>query len=230
MRMRVKIILEEKLFGNSLVIFRRYCFGLTCNRHPWVSRYVWYGLPGGRGARLWAGGKRVDDGACRLVVELRCDGHGRGGRADGTCGRGDRRGGGSVLVVVSEGVVDHRVCGRNAAGEAGGVPAALVCGGVDGRRQSGGARGGEGPRHHRAGGGGGVEGRSGHRLLLLVVVVRRGANIRVHPCRRRSGRCRRRGRRARWRRGRVVDCEGCFCAAYRVVEQLLMVELLMILR
>lgn len=171
---------------------------LTGDGHPWVPGYV-------RDARLAAGGllagrQGVDDGrrgGC-LVIEL-CGGrHGGGGGGDG--GRGGRGGDqaarrSAVLMMMAEGVVDHRVRGggRDVSGEAGGVAAGLVARrGVDGRGSGQRGAGGRGRAESRDHAGRGAERGRGDRLLLLMVMMRRRRrHVRVHA----RGACRRRGRR-----------------------------------
>jgi hypothetical protein len=199
----------------------------VCDGHPGVPGDVRDGLSPGSGG-LGAGVERVDDGAGRLVVELRGDGHGGGGGADRAC-CGD---GGAVLVVVSERVVDHGVGRGHVGGETGRVPARLVGGGVDGRGERGGARRRRKRGDHAAGRG--AESDGGRRLLLVVVVGGGGRHVRIHPG---GGGGRRRAAagmlgRGAARRGRAAGGEAGVegGGGGGALEQLLVVELLVVLR
>jgi len=168
---------------------------LTCNRHPWISRYIRdSGLTGGR---LLAGRQRIDNGRCssRLVVELcrRCHGRrcGRHGRGSGR-GRNEATGRSAVLMMMTESIVNHRIgrCRCHIAGETSCITARFVagsrgihsggcCQGSAGRR-----RGPETGHHTRRG----AERGCRNRLLLLMMMMRRcSGHVGIH-----TGRCTRR--------------------------------------
>lgn len=206
-------------------------FKLTCNRHPRISRNVRNWLPAGC-HRLGAGIQRIRDSAGGMLVELCGDGHWRRSGADGIRSRNSH----AVLMMMAKCIVDHGVRRCYVTSETSRVSAWFIVGGVNcgGGCQCCGTRAWWKARYHCTGGGS-IESGNG---LLLMMVGGGGRHVRIHSGRWRRRRCAaiavlrrrstRRSRRAIIHRRAEAGLE-VWCGGW-VREQLLMMELLMVLR